>query len=218
MISLKQAIRHVGLGLFFFSASLFPLSLYASSSAATALKERLESIRTWQAQFVEQVHDGKGQMKMESKGLCALKRPGYFFWKVLSPNRQTIYVNPEHVWMVDDDLAQATEHNSDDLIAPDNPVKLLMGSLTNALSHYHVTRRLFAHDMVYRLTPLNTQKAPFERVVITIHKGHLSSMDVTSSISGEVSFRFLKVKQNHLIPDTYFAYVPTEGIDVVKQT
>lgn len=186
-------------------------------SPKQALQHELNTIHTWQADFTQKAYGENGRLEAESSGHCAIKRPGYFYWHIDTPNQQTIYLNPKHTWIVDPDLMQATRQSSAKLITASNPVSLLVGTLDNTLSHYRVSRVATKGYASYVLIPLKQDDAPFQRLSMTLTNHVLSSMQVTTVLSSEVSFSFTDISLNKPISNNLFHYTPASGMDVLKQ-
>jgi len=207
----------VNVRVFAFFAVFFLFGDVYAMSPTESLKQALSAIHTWQADFTQKAYGENGRLEAESSGHCAIKRPGYFYWRIDTPNQQTIYLNPKHTWVVDPDLMQATRQSSSKLVTSNNPVSLLVGALDKTLSQYRVSRVATKGDVSYVLIPLKQDDAPFQRLSMTLRNHVLSSMQVTTVLSSDVVFSFTHIVLNKSISNTFFHYTPAPGMDVLKQ-
>lgn len=191
--------------------------VYALSPAQALLKE-LSTMHTWQANFTQKAYDVNGRLEGSSSGHCAIKRPGYFYWRINRPSQQTIYLDPKYTWIVDQDLMQATRQSSSNLVTAQNPVSLLVGFLGTTLSHYHVSLMAGKRQASYTLIPIKEEEAPFQKLQIIFDNHVLSAMNVTTVLSSDVSIHFTQIKRNQALSEDLFHYTPKPDMDVLKQS
>ena len=72
-------------------ALLCTITVSFANNAAEHLAAQHPYIKTYQAHFTQKTYDGQ-HLVSTTKGLMALKRPGYFRWETFSPTHQIILV------------------------------------------------------------------------------------------------------------------------------
>src|SRR3546814_18614119 len=102
-----------------------------SADAPDQLRKFIADVPAAAGQFSQQRLDSQGQGKAQS-GEFSFRRPGQFRWSVKKPYAQLIVSNGKTVYQYDPDLAQVTERNVDQYIAP-SPAALLFGSCALAI-------------------------------------------------------------------------------------
>ena len=76
----------VALALSFFFAS----SVQADPESLQRLHDKLQDMRSFQAEFTQTVLDGGGSMMQTTQGKIAVKRPGLLYWQVYAPLEQLL--------------------------------------------------------------------------------------------------------------------------------
>ncbi|MEZ5561071.1 MAG: outer membrane lipoprotein chaperone LolA [Pseudomonadales bacterium] len=109
-----------------------------ADDARAALAERLNSVRTYQASFTQQVFGARGQVLELSEGQVWLQRP-QFKWVVKDPYPQVIVTDDDHLKIYDPDLEQLTVRDLDEALE-DTPISLLTRDIVEIGDRFSVTR------------------------------------------------------------------------------
>lgn len=102
-----------------------PLSAHAD--AIGKLKHYMRSVRTSQANFIQEVLAANGKRLQVSSGNMQFARPGKFRWEYQKPYEQIMVGDGKHFWMYDVDLQQVTVKKLDAALGS-SPAALLSGS------------------------------------------------------------------------------------------
>ena len=193
---------------------LSPTLMFALT-AKQALQSHLQAIQTWKAQFTQVVRDASGLVISSARGWCQLKKPGYFYWKTLSPVKQTLVLGNNTLWIIDHDLQQATERRLQESNLVSNPLYVLITGSTRPLRRYHVQQD---HD-TFTLTPLVEPggSVAFNTMTFNFEQNQLSSIIVKDTLQQTTRFRFRNIQQNLPLDAKLFFYVPEPGMSVVKE-
>ena len=125
--------------IFFLLILLLNFQLALAGSASDSLAKQLSSVITFSSHFKQEVLDEKGVVLQQSFGEMQFHRPSLFYWRVISPDAQTMWFQ-NNTWIVYDlELAQATikkipSKNDPSLIF----LKLLTGNAHHALQSFSV--------------------------------------------------------------------------------
>lgn len=111
----------------------------APTADSDALRELLEPMREYAAQFEQVVVDGHGQALQTASGTMRLQRPGRFRWEVVEPYSQLVVTDGTTVYVFDADLAQVTIQPLDETLQG-TPARLLIGSMDALESTFAVVR------------------------------------------------------------------------------
>ena len=113
--------------------------LYAATSDALLLKEKLAKFKQINADFSQIVTSPEGKVLNESWGKLSISRPGKFRWEVVKPEQELITSDGETMWLYSPFIEQVTLINLDDAIEG-TPFVLLSGANQQQWQNYQVTR------------------------------------------------------------------------------
>lgn len=193
------------------------LPVWADDSAL--LLQQLGNITTLSAQFSQVIADAKGQTLQQVQGQLVAAKPNRFYWHSQAPYQQTIISNAETVWIVDDDLEQATIEKLDPHMGR-TPALLLSGRLEQISQSFTVKRSQYGVSgsqlIEYKLTPKDSNSL-FDGMVLRFRNNELAAMDLTDQTGQKTSIRFEGVKLNQPVAETRFQPLLPKGYDVMDQ-
>jgi len=194
---------------------LLPFSVLADT-ATQQLGRILDNLHSMQAQFVQTVSDGHGQIMQQSSGEMALARPGKFRWDTKTPSHQLLIADGQQIWFYDKDLQQVTLQNQHATRA-DSPALLLDGSTVSLTKDFKVSKRLASGSLqIFKLTPRKADGL-FQNVYLSFKQNQLQQMRLIDNLGQETLINFSRVSLNPALNSNLFRFVPPKGVDVVTQ-
>lgn len=188
----------------------------AETGAAERLTQLLEPLKTYSADFDQQVVDSSGAGSLQNaKGHMWLSRPGKFRWEVSDPYRQTVVSDGAQVYLYDPDLEQVTIRPLDQRVTH-TPALLLSGQASELTANYGVSRRQQGTSEIFTLSP----KAPdtlFEELEMTFNSERLAGLELTDSTGQRTAITFRKVENNPSIDADRFEFHIPSGADVIRE-
>lgn len=195
---------------------IFPLSAIAQT-ATQRLAQILEGLHSMQAQFIQIVQDGHGQVMQQSSGSMALMRPGKFRWDTKNPSHQLLIADGQKIWFYDEDLQQVTVQNQH-AAHSGSPAMLLDGSTVSLTQDFTVNAVVTNNNalQVFRLTP-RKKDSLFQTVYLSFKQNQLQQMRLIDNLGQETLVNFTQVNLNPNLSSSLFRFVPAKGVDVVVQ-
>lgn len=195
--------------------ALTPLSAMADDGAER-LTHMLEPVKTYVADFDQEILDSGGQRLQEASGRMWLARPGHFRWEVDAPYEQVVVSNGEEVTLYDPDLQQATVQALDERVTH-TPALLLSGSTDELTESYEVTRSQQGTAETFTLTPRDADTL-FESLKLTFYGEILGRLQMTDSTGQRTAIEFDDAQQNVEVDDSRFTLELPSGTDVIRES
>ena len=177
--------------------------------ATAELAKLLGSTISLQGGFDQQQYDKQGSLLSQSSGHFGLLRPGYFFWRIESPDSQSIIATPEYLWHHDLDLETVTRRPITDSSAM-SPLQILGGDLSVLESRFSVVK---LSEGVFTLIPVDPNSA-FERLTLTLDGNHLSRLEIIDTLAQRISIRFNDLTEVPVLLAESFSFTPPAGADL----
>lgn len=192
------------------------LPLVAHASGLAQLKAFLDSTRTAQGTFRQEVASKTRPSVQDSGGTFAFARPGRFRWTYEKPYEQLIVGDGMRVWVYDRDLNQVIVRKLD-LAVGATPAALLAGD--NALDkNFTLTEGAAAGDLEYVDAAPKTQESQFTKVRIGFRDNVPRAMELTDTFGQITSLTFVTFERNPTLAPTMFRFDVPAGADVVGET
>lgn len=195
--------------------TLTPLTAMADEGAER-LTRMLEPVKTYVADFDQEILDSSGQQLQEASGRMWLARPGRFRWEVDAPYEQVVVSNGDEVTLYDPDLQQATVQALDERVTH-TPALLLSGSTDELTESYEVTRSQQGTAETFTLTPRDGDTL-FESLKMTFYGETLGQLQMTDSTGQRTAIEFDDAQQNVDVADSRFQLDLPEGTDVIRES
>jgi outer membrane lipoprotein carrier protein len=186
-------------------------SVFASDSAtddSQALQDKLAGLKSFQAQFAQQVNDDQGQSIMQGEGTIALQQPMMIRWQQASPDDTLFVSNGDKTYYFDSFAEQVTIMNTHSLI--DSTPFVLLTSKDPA----HAT------DTGFSVTPNKGVESQVEQldIVFAADKVGLASLLVKDSSGQSSTFTFSDTKVNQSLATSTFEFSIPEGVEIDDQS
>lgn len=184
------------------------------ASAAAQVEHHLAGLKTWSADFTQEIDDANGKRLRSASGHLYLERPGKFRWDYLEPSQQLVLADGKLLWFYDKDLAQANVRDLDSTLAS-TPAVLLAGGVTVG-SQFDITALPKSGDGFewYQLIPKHPT-SDFQAIRIAFSHGELVRMLFADKLDQVTRLAFSNPKRNIPLAASLFVFTPPPGVDVI---
>ncbi|HVC01495.1 MAG TPA: outer membrane lipoprotein chaperone LolA [Steroidobacteraceae bacterium] len=185
-----------------------------NASAAARVEHHLAGLKTWSADFTQEIDDANGKLLRSASGHLYLERPGKFRWDYLKPSQQLVLADGKLLWFYDKDLAQANVRDLDSTLAS-TPAVLLAGGVTVG-SQFDITALPKSGDGFewYQLIPKHPT-SDFQAIRIAFSHGELVRMLFADKLDQVTRLAFSNPKRNIPLAASLFVFTPPPGVDVI---
>jgi len=198
---------------FFVGLLVFYMPSVYALDAQVHLKNHLQGLQSFTADFSQRVID-IDQTKVEpSTGSMSFKRPGKFTWSYREPYEQEIISNGEQLWIYDKDLEQVTVRPVGKQFSQ-TPINILDDPAT-IIEQYEI-ELLSERDseVEIQLTPRNKELG-FNYVILIFNDSGLVGMEIYDAFDHYNSLTFENIDLQASLSDRSFAFETPEGVDVI---
>lgn len=200
----------------FASALILGLPLPASAGAVDALKQFLDSTRSFKAEFSQSVLSKSGRRPQASSGRLAFQKPGKFRWEVEKPYPQLMVGDGQKVWIHDPELEQVTVKKMDQALG-NTPAALLSGS-SDMLRNFVLSEGGGADGLNWAEARPRSQEAGFDKVRLGFAaNGDLKAMELSDNFGQTTTLRFHQPERNPALAASLFRFTPPKGADVIGE-
>jgi len=203
---------------FAFLFIVFFVSSVGYATPASEIVDKLNNIKSMQANFTQITYDNYGKPVQTSTGKMMMVRPGRFRWHVLKPIPQLIIANNVKMWIFDPDLEQVTIRHFD-VENSDAPALLLSQPDQSVELNYEVSLSSNKADGLkwYQLLA-KKEDAMFEKIQLGFKSDSIQQMRLSDHLGHTTQISFDKIEFNKTISANYFNFKPKAGIDVIDET
>ena len=196
-------------------ASLFASQSIANENDSEALQQKLQSIKSFKAEFSQRVTDGQGELIMQGKGDIALKQPMMIRWQQASPDDTLFVSNGDKTYYFDSFAEQVTIMDTHSLI-DSTPFVLLTSKDPAQWQKYQVT----ATDNGYSVTPNQGVESQVEQldIVFAAKQQGLAKLMVKDNSGQSSLFTFSDAIVNESLASSTFEFTIPEGVEVDDQS
>lgn len=198
--------------------SLILMSLFTVADAATGeqlLQRFVSDVKTFEADFSQQVFGEDGKLSQSTNGTLMLTRPGKFKWNYALPYPQEIIADGKNLWIHDVELEQVTVQ----------PMTAILTSTPFALlTSETALRENFLLEEVGKNAGLTWVKlmpivvdTDFTGVEVGLDSKGIRVMNLYDQFGQKTVIEFKSVKTNHKIPAKSYQFKPPKGVDVIGE-
>jgi outer membrane lipoprotein carrier protein len=191
------------------------LSTTAMASDSQALQDKLADLKSFQAQFLQQVNDEQGQSIMQGQGNIALQQPMMIRWQQASPDDTLFVSNGDKTYYFDSFAEQVTIMNTNSLI-DSTPFVLLTSKDPAQWQKYQVKATVNG----FSVTPNKGVESQVEQLDIIFAKDQvgLEQLRVKDSSGQSSTFTFSDTKVNEELTTTAFEFIIPENVEIDDQS
>jgi len=199
--------------LFVSCVAFFPVLTWA---AAPTLDSALDTMTTFEADFVQSVTDDKLFRDEKSSGKVWVQRPGKFFWRYdQGPQKLDIIADGVNLWIYQPALKQVMVHQLAD-IEQDLPVSWLASD--QPIAKRYNTRLLADNARGLTWFDLQNKKGGTQEIAfieLGMKDNVMQEVRLTSSDGKITLVTFSNAKRNTPIDPNKFIFRPAAGIDII---
>lgn len=194
------------------------LSLFSSQVSAAAvasLKNFVDKVQTFRAEFSQTLLDQNFRVLQKSGGKMLFARPGKFRWSYDTPYQQLIVGDGVQVWFYDQDLEQVTVRKLD-ITLGSTPAALLAGGET--IEQDFDLQEIEAQGELEWLEAISkSEDASFELIRLGFSRaGELREMILRDNLGQLTWLIFSHTEHNPALPDDLFQFTPPAGVDIIR--
>jgi len=191
------------------------LSGQSFADDSEALQQQLAAIKSFKAEFSQQVTDSQGEAIMQGEGNIALQQPMMIRWQQQSPDDTLFVSNGDKTYYFDSFAEQVTIMNTHSLI-DSTPFVLLTSKDPEQWAKYHVV----ATDAGFSVTPNKGVESQVEKLDISFNTQEqgLASLTVLDTSGQQSLFTFKDAKVNEALATQTFEFTIPEGVEVDDQS
>jgi len=170
-------------------------------------------LQTLQADFDQQVIDANNKTIQSSRGHMWIRRPGRFRWDYITPYRQQLIADGEHLWSYDEDLEQVTVQPAAEVLTS-TPAMLLSGDEPLEKVFLIEAAEMSGNEQHVRLMPRSDDSNVIE-LQLFFSAGMLARIKAEDSFGNTTIFSFTHLERNPKLDEDVFSFTPPAGADVV---
>ena len=191
------------------------LSGQSFADDSEALQQQLAAIKSFKAEFSQQVTDSQGEAIMQGEGNIALQQPMMIRWQQQSPDDTLFVSNGDKTYYFDSFAEQVTIMNTHSLI-DSTPFVLLTSKDPEQWAKYQVV----ATDAGFSVTPNKGVESQVEKLDIRFNAQEqgLASLTVLDTSGQQSLFTFKDAKVNEALATQTFEFTIPEGVEVDDQS
>ena len=191
------------------------LSGQSFADDSEALQQQLAAIKSFKAEFSQQVTDSQGEAIMQGEGNIALQQPMMIRWQQQSPDDTLFVSNGDKTYYFDSFAEQVTIMNTHSLI-DSTPFVLLTSKDPEQWVKYQVV----ATDAGFSVTPNKGVESQVEKLDISFNTQEqgLASLTVLDTSGQQSLFTFKDAKVNEALATQTFEFTIPEGVEVDDQS
>lgn len=191
------------------------LSSQSFADDSEALQQQLAAIKSFKAEFSQQVTDSQGEAIMQGEGNIALQQPMMIRWQQQSPDDTLFVSNGDKTYYFDSFAEQVTIMNTHSLI-DSTPFVLLTSKDPEQWAKYQVV----ATDAGFSVTPNKGVESQVEKLDISFNAKEqgLASLTVLDTSGQQSLFTFKDAKVNEALATQTFEFTIPEGVEVDDQS
>lgn len=190
------------------------LNTYAAEGQQR-LESFLDGLTTMEADFVQTLHDARGELMEQSQGRLWLSRPGRFRMHYVNPYDQLYVADGERMWMYDRDLEQVTVRPQSDALGG---APALLMTASDPLEENFTLEELGQHESFHWLELKPRERdSNFDFVRLAIEDRTLRAMEMVDGFGQTTRLLFERVERNPGLLEDTFRFVPPPGVDVIGE-
>ncbi len=206
-----KRVLTIGLSVLLFAAA----GLAQAKTGEQLLQRFVSDVKTFEANFTQQVFGEDGKLSQTTNGALMLSRPGKFKWNYALPYPQEIIADGKNLWIHDVELEQVTVKPITEILTS-TPFALLTSE--TALRENFILEEIGNIKGLtwVRLRPLVVD-TDFTGVEIGLDNKAVKVMFLYDQFGQKTVIEFKDVKTNHRIPKKAYQFKPPKGVDVIGE-
>lgn len=196
----------------FLVCNVVAFSAVAADGHKASLQTLLNQLKSFSAEFTQEVKDVNGELLQKTQGKIKLQQPQKLYWEVLPPNEGILVADGKTLWHVDPFVEQVVAMDQSNAVQ-DHPIMLLAEPNSALWSRYEVD---FSNGD-YVVYPQSQQQSVKQFRLRFNEQGTLSTIQIIDQQDQSNLLEFSQVKANARIPKSTFEFTLPEGFDLDDQ-
>ncbi|WP_088328411.1 outer membrane lipoprotein chaperone LolA [Lacimicrobium sp. SS2-24] len=196
-----------------FTLLVSPLMVAAETDdAASALKQRLGQLHSFEAKFKQQVTDLQGEVLQVADGMLQLSQPNNMVWKLLPPDETKLIADGETVWHIDPFVEQVVAFDQDQAIE-NNPLILLAQPDSDHWQSFVITQ---PQPQQFVITSLS-EDSQIASLTLKFEQQQLVELVMVDRQQQRTLMTFSEIRQNSDLDPALFRFSLPPGYDLDDQ-
>jgi outer membrane lipoprotein carrier protein len=188
-----------------------------TQDAIKNLQQLLGKVKSFSSRFVQEAHNGQGEVLQSMTGKMDVEKPGKLRWQTEGIYEQLVIADGKSLWVYDQDLEQVSIKDMTNRLA-ETPALLLGGDISAIETDFIVSQQHSDSQLVFILLPKDTTQL-FDSLELSFNK-HSQQQELQQMIirdaSGQVTeIRFSDTVNNPDLNDDIFTFAIPKGVDVI---
>lgn len=183
----------------------------AESDSVSNLKQKLNKLSTFEAQFKQSVTDKNKQLLQESTGVLKLMQPNRLYWEAFEPSENILIADGATLWHVDPFVEQVIARDQQQAVS-NNPIVLLSNPSSESWQGFDISQSEQTFSIV-----ANDPDAQIDKLELVFNGDTLVGLKLYDRQQQLSHLRFLAIKQNETINPTDFSFSLPAGFDLDDQ-
>lgn len=182
-----------------------------AEDAQQLLKQQLAQLKTFTANFSQQVVDAEGELLQTSSGKISLAQPNKLHWQVAPPNENTLIADGQTLWHVDPFVEQVVAMRQQDAVA-NNPMILLTEPDSEHWQQFSVS----VEGRKYVIRALSDESHVLS-LSLTFEQQQLVKLAMQDRQEQTSTLSFSEIEQNQPLAAELFEFTLPEGFELDDQ-
>ena len=181
------------------------------------LIENLSAFKRFEAAFVQESLDEKGQLLQSLSGQLIIEKPHRFFWQADEPAAQRLVCDGETIWHYDEDLEQVIVQKYADKKGQ-SPLLLILEDAAQIRQGFDVEKipTAIKNATSFRLqTKMRDSSTAVDSIVLTFANQQLLSLSFVDVLKQKTSIHFSDIRIDHPVDKKLFTFIVPVDADVL---
>jgi outer membrane lipoprotein carrier protein len=217
----KTISLFIGIGFFLFHLAFIPVAAGVTVQDILAeIQNRYEKTGDFEATFVQESVSKVMRRPQRGEGKVYFKKKGMMRWDYRIPNQQLIS-NGQTLWFYQPDENQVLFSDISKVLREKTPLAFLAGEgdlrRDFNLVNFNDSISQQEDNFILELVPKETQGA-FTKLTLTVDKNtyYITQVDVFDGLGNVTRTRFMDIKTNRDLPDSFFHFAIPPGTEEVR--
>jgi outer membrane lipoprotein carrier protein len=183
----------------------------SAADGSPQLLVELAKIRSFSANYQQQVFDSEQQLLQQGQGTLLLKQVARFRFEGVEPEPVLLVSDGNQLWFYNELLEQVSIYDAEAQVG-----QTAFALLTTTDPQLWQQYQVIAQQQVFIIHPLDSNN-PVQQLTLAFNDNGISEMSVIDINQQQSVFRFSDVKLNSDIPDAHFQFMIPAGVDIDDQ-
>jgi outer membrane lipoprotein carrier protein len=183
----------------------------SAADGSPQLLAELAKIRSFSANYQQQVFDSEQQLLQQGQGTLLLKQVARFRFEGVEPEPVLLVSDGNQLWFYNELLEQVSIYDAEAQVG-----QTAFALLTTTDPQLWQQYQVIAQQQVFIIHPLDSNN-PVQQLTLAFNDNGISEMSVIDINQQQSVFRFSDVKLNSDIPDAHFQFLIPAGVDIDDQ-